>query len=99
MKRVIKSSHISHKHRGAQSSCLKAIQDLMWDVGIVGDGRRDVHHSWTAFSTPSSREHSSTALQHPPSVLTIRVLKHIGGNMEVRSLLRKTLLLSTETPS
>lgn len=96
LKRHICVTYIGNKYSGSQSSCLKAIYDLMWDVGVVGNGRRKVHHSWTAVSTPSSWVHSSTALQHPPCMLSIGILKQWSSITEVRILSRKTLFLYQE---
>lgn len=67
--------HICHKHRVAQSPGLQSVDDLGWEVGVVGDGGWDAHPPVSHVLSPSSLLASSHSLQHSTRVFPIWVLK------------------------
>ena len=67
--------HIGYKHRVAKSSGLQSMDDVRWDVRVVGNGGRDVHPARPHVLPATSLLTSSHALKHTSSMFTIRVLK------------------------
>lgn len=67
--------HIGYKHCVAQSSSLQCMDDIRWDVGVVGNGGWDVHPTRPHVLPTTSLLTSSHALEHTPSMFPIRVLK------------------------
>ena len=65
--------HIGHKHCGAQPPGLQPMDDLGWDVGVVGDGGWDIHPTRPHVLSTTSLL-TSHALQHTPGMFPIRVL-------------------------
>ncbi|TNN43147.1 hypothetical protein EYF80_046679 [Liparis tanakae] len=66
--------HIGHEHGGAQPAGLQGVDDVRRDVGVVGDGGRDVHPGRAHVRPTAARLASADALQHAPSVLPVGVL-------------------------
>lgn len=65
------------------------MDDVRWDVGVVGNGGRDVHPARPHVLPATSLLTSSHALKHTPSMFTIRVLK-------IRITLHYSLLLGSQ---
>lgn len=67
--------YICHEHCAAQSAGLQGVDDLGRQVGVVCNGRRDIHPSVSHVRSSSSLLASSHALQHSTCVFPVWVLQ------------------------
>lgn len=72
---MILHPHIGHKYCVAQAPSLQRMDDFGRDVGVVGNGWRNIHSTITHVLTTASLLPSSHPLQHTPSMFPIRILK------------------------
>lgn len=71
----LRNPHIGHKYCVAQTARLQRVDDFRRDIGVVSNGRRDVHSTITHVLPPTALLPSSQPLQHTPSVFSIGILK------------------------
>lgn len=70
-----RNSHIGHKYCVAQAPSLQRMDDFRRDVGVVGNGWRDVDSPITHVLATTSLLPSSHPLQHTSSMFSIGILK------------------------